>query len=93
MSEQIKEQCPEFPHFGAHYPDARCIDGYLWDLDSCEGSGEELVLTHGGDDPCPFCNTEAYLEYMIDYENGDTKERVLKYIEQLRERYGNKATL
>ena len=24
----------EFPHFGASYPDAHCIDGYLWDMDS-----------------------------------------------------------
>lgn len=23
--------CPTFPHFGASYPDACCIDGYLWD--------------------------------------------------------------
>ena len=33
MEEKIK-QCPEFPFFGALYPDARCCDGYLWDLDS-----------------------------------------------------------
>lgn len=35
MSEQNK-QCPEFPFFGASYPDARCINGYLWDLDKCD---------------------------------------------------------
>ena len=23
-------------HFGAWYEDAICIDGYLWDLDSCD---------------------------------------------------------
>lgn len=34
MSGQNK-QCPEFPFFGASYPDARCINGYLWDLDDC----------------------------------------------------------
>ena len=34
MEEKIK-QCPEFPFFGASYPDARCINGYLWDLDKC----------------------------------------------------------
>ena len=44
----------EFPYFGASYPDAHCINGYLWDLDS-EMDGE---LTSGGEVPCPFCNTE-----------------------------------
>ena len=45
----------EFPYFGASYPDARCINGYLWDLDS-EMDGE---LTSGGEVPCPFCNTDT----------------------------------
>lgn len=79
--------CPEFPHFGARYPDARCIDGYLWDLDS---NNDEGLFTHGGDDPCPFCNTESYLEYAVDELNGVTKEQVLKYIENLKARYGYK---
>lgn len=35
MSGQNK-QCPEFPFFGASYSDARCINGYLWDLDKCD---------------------------------------------------------
>lgn len=39
MEEKIK-QCPEFPFFGASYPDARCINGYLWDLDKCNENGE-----------------------------------------------------
>lgn len=30
------KQCPEFPYFGAIYPDARCIGGYLYDLDDCD---------------------------------------------------------
>lgn len=42
--------------FGASYPDSTCIDGYLWDLDSCEDVGGGL--THGGDIPCPKCNPE-----------------------------------
>lgn len=25
--------CPEFPFFGATYPDATCIDGKLFDLE------------------------------------------------------------
>lgn len=45
-------------HFGAHYEDATCIDGFLWDLDSDDGEG----LTSGGDLPCPLCNTSSYLD-------------------------------
>ena len=32
-------KCPEFPFFGATYPDATCIDGKLFDLDSYEEDG------------------------------------------------------
>jgi len=79
-----KKQCPEFPHFGARYPDARCIDGYLWDLDSDENGG----LTHGGDDPCPFCNTEAYIEFRIgDDGESPTRAEIEKSIEMLRLKY------
>lgn len=55
--------CPEFPFFGAHYPDATCIDGLLWDLDSDDGG----FLSSGGDIPCPYCNAKEFLEY--DYWN------------------------
>lgn len=87
-----KQQCPEFPHFGAHYPDAACIDGFLWDLDS---NNEEGLLTHGGDDPCPFCNTEAFIEHHIGEEidgvwEGLTREKIVAHIDWLKERYGNK---
>lgn len=34
-----KQPCLEIPFFGAHYPDARCINGYLWDLDRCDEDG------------------------------------------------------
>lgn len=51
---KTKAACPTFPFFGATYPDACCVDGYLWDLDSCESPGGPLH--HGGDEPCPFCN-------------------------------------
>ncbi len=37
--------------FGAHYPDATCIDGVLWDMDSIDDDG----MLHGGDRPCPHC--------------------------------------
>lgn len=60
MKEKIK-QCPEFPFFGASYPDAICCDGYLWDLDSYDS--EVGGLTVGGDVPCPFCKTEEFIEH------------------------------
>lgn len=43
-------------HFGATYEDACCIDGYLWDLDSCDEPGGPL--RHGGEIPCPKCNAQ-----------------------------------
>ncbi|SMH64613.1 protein of unknown function [Acidithiobacillus ferrivorans] len=46
--------------FGATYIDSCCIDGYLWDLDSCDEPGGRL--SDGGDMPCPKCNTLEYLE-------------------------------
>ncbi|WP_321968887.1 hypothetical protein [Paraburkholderia tropica] len=52
----------EGPSFGAKYPDGTCIDGYLWDLDSCDEPGGPLHS--GGDVPCPHCNTR---EYVVDY--------------------------
>lgn len=50
--------------FGASYPDACCIDGYLWDLDSCDEPGGGLSV--GGDIPCPQCNAEAHAAYFAD---------------------------
>lgn len=63
-------QCPDFPHFGAVYPDACCIDGLLWDLDSSDDKG---WLTVGGEVPCPFCNKEGYIDHIKDdcYENSE----------------------
>ena len=59
--EQTWESCGyEGSHFGARYPDATCIDGYLWDLDSCEEPGGPLYS--GGDVPRPCCNTREYVE-------------------------------
>jgi hypothetical protein len=49
-------------HFGASYEDACCIDGYLWDLDS----GDDGMLTSGGDIPCPQCNLTVYVANMAD---------------------------
>jgi len=50
-------------HFGARYPDALCIDGYLWDLDS--GDFNEGFST-GGEIPCPCCKTADHLEYIAE---------------------------
>lgn len=47
-------------HFGASYPDACCIDGYLWDLDSCDEPGGPLYS--GGEQACPQCNTAEWLD-------------------------------
>lgn len=99
MEEKIK-QCPEFPFFGASYPDAICCDGYLWDLDSYDS--EVGGLTIGGDVPCPFCKTEEFIEHdpfskedefyegIEDEEKAKEKARewYLSYIDKLRERYG-----
>lgn len=52
----------EFPFFGAHYPDAQCIDGYLWDLDSYDDG----YLTFGGDFACPYCNARGFLDHFRD---------------------------
>ena len=51
MEEKIK-QCPEFPFFGALYPDARCCDGYLWDLDSYDSEVGGIDRRRGC--PLPF---------------------------------------
>ncbi|WP_234734816.1 hypothetical protein [Tellurirhabdus bombi] len=78
--------CPEFPFFNASYPDATCINGFLWDLDSYEDGG----LTQGGEDPCPFCNTEEHIKHMLDPKEGYTRKYILSSIEKLKEIYGGK---
>lgn len=52
------------PYFGASYPDACCIDGFLWDLDSCHEPGGPLYS--GGDTPCPVCNHASWLSGFSD---------------------------
>lgn len=47
-------------YFGANYMDGICIDGYMWDADSCDEPGGPL--TSGGDIPCPECNRAAFIE-------------------------------
>lgn len=82
--ELLINQCPEFPFFGARYPDATCIDGYLWDLDSYEDG----LLTKGGEEPCPFCNREEFIENVIDGEEF-TREQALEYIQELRDKWNS----
>ncbi|CAM2151351.1 hypothetical protein C7399_11285 [Paraburkholderia tropica] len=63
----------EGPMFGAVYPDATCIDGYLWDLDSCDDDGN---LYGGGDVPCPHCNTREYVvDYLDKHFSGNARQR------------------
>lgn len=59
-------------HFGATYPDAICIDGYLWDLDSCDEPGGDLYS--GGEVECPCCNTRNYV-VGIRPMSGNAKQR------------------
>lgn len=65
-------QCHEFSFFGAPYPDARCIDGYLWDLDKC--NDEDGGLYGGGEAPCPFCNTALFIEHITDLDEKEITE-------------------
>ncbi|AUR98995.1 hypothetical protein NVP1259O_33 [Vibrio phage 1.259.O._10N.286.48.F4] len=53
--------------FGAHYEDACCIDGFLWDLDSggIDDNGNSY-LDAGGDLPCPKCNPKKRVKYLAD---------------------------
>jgi len=66
----------EGSHFGARYPDATCIDGYLWDLDSCDEPGGQLFS--GGDVPCPCCNTREYIEGGDHALSGNARQRRAK---------------
>lgn len=60
--------------FGAWYPDSICIDGYLWDLDSCNEPGG--ALHGGGNIPCPCCKTKDYLISYNDMKlSGNARQR------------------
>jgi len=83
----MKKGCGiEFPHFGASYPDAKCCDGYLWDMDSWDESLGGFTV--GGEEPCPVCNTEVWLHSVVgEDEVFETKEEALQYVEQLKTKY------
>ena len=63
----------EAPTFGAHYPDGTCIDGWMWDLDSCDEPGGGL--RSGGDEPCPWCNTHEFLKWARPAPSGNAHQR------------------
>lgn len=53
--DENKKPCPQFPFWGAKYPDACCVNGELYDLDRCDENGnlyEPIDYV-----PCPFCQT------------------------------------
>lgn len=83
------QSCPEIPHFGAWYPDARCIDGQLYDLDKCDSDGG--LFEPGDYIPCPFCQTAEYIEYRLDdgtpEEQAKDTQQILTQIDRLYERY------
>lgn len=83
METEIKEQCPEFPFFGATYPDARCIDGFLHDMDNCDENGR--LYLNEDHYPCPFCKQEDFIERNANEDI--TREDLLEYIEQLKIKY------
>jgi hypothetical protein len=84
--------CPEFPYFGAWYPDATCIGGTLQDLDDCDSDGNIFLSK---DVPCPFCNTESFLKYEVgsigDYETEqEYKDYLIKvqdWMQSIQQRY------
>lgn len=62
--------------FGGGYLDAVCIDGWLWDEDSCDSPGGDLC--HGGPDcgiACPKCNESEYCRY-FGIPKSEAKRRV-----------------
>nr|BAO19037.1 hypothetical protein [Burkholderia sp. M701] len=63
-------------HFGAPYPDAACIDGFLWDLDSCDEPGG--LLRRGGEVPCPCCNRMAWHQHWRDSLESDGYQAALE---------------
>lgn len=71
----MKTNHPEFPFFGAKYPDARCIDGHLYDLDDIDEEGHLLDI---GITPCPFCNKKEF----IDWYGSDKYNQVVNWVKE-----------
>jgi len=62
IKELMKPSCPNIHYFGAPYRDGGCIDGFLHDLDDSDEPG--TVNLNDQYIPCPFCNSEAHIEYI-----------------------------
>lgn len=73
----------EFPYFGANYPDARCVDGNLLDMDKCDEEGN--LFTSDEDNPCPFCRREEFIQNKLDDEI--PLHAIEKCIEYIKENY------
>ncbi len=80
-----KKQCPEFPFFGASYPDATCVDGELWDLDACDDQHRLYEPMEWW--PCPFCKTEDFIKRYAEYYGIKYKEARSK-VKAFKEKYG-----
>jgi hypothetical protein len=76
--------CIEFPAFGATYPDARCIDGQLYDLDDCDGDVIYEPLEYK---PCPVCQTKGYITNGLD--DGYSRQHLYKHLLFIFKKYGN----
>jgi hypothetical protein len=87
-SEKKVNSCPEFPYFGAKYPDARCVDGYLHDMDKCDDEGNLYLMNESY--PCPFCNKEEFMQEAINNEAIDNEadlQEVENWIESIKQKY------
>lgn len=51
-------------YFGVFYLDVCCIDGYLWDEDSCYEFGG--LFYNGGNIFCLVCNFDKFVDYYVD---------------------------
>ena len=76
--------CPEFPFFGAKYPDACCVDGRLFDLDECDDKGNLYEPSDYW--PCPFCRTEAFIKQYAEYSGKKYKD-VRQMVKALKEKH------
>jgi len=81
-----QEKCPNFPFFGASYPDAGCFEGTLRDLDDCDESG---VLEQQEYWPCPFCRTEAFIKQYAEWRGIKYKD-ARAMVKALKEKHLNK---
>lgn len=80
-------ECPEFPFFGAQYPDATCRDGQLYDLDRCDDQGNLYEMHEYW--PCPFCNTKRFVKEYAEYRDWKQKD-VRKLVDDLKVKYNYK---